>query len=420
MLRPYQLEMIEQLRWQMQRHQKVLGVLPTGGGKTRIFCEIARMAREKGHSVKVLVHRRELVEQTADPSVQTIQSWTPQGEDLVIVDEAHHACARTWHEKLVACPRVLGFTATPQRLDGGGLDVIFDEMVLGPDSAQLIKEGWLSKYRLFAPPGQPGLKGIRKQAGDYSRKQLGEVCKEPKVIAAALKNWRLLGGSRQTIGFCVSVAHMEQVAESFRSAGVSTVTVEGKMPKTLRDQNIEAFRLGVAQVLLSVDLISEGFDVPECSCVLLLRPTQSLGLYLQQVGRGLRPSEKHTVILDCAGNSSRHGMPDDGRVWALTGQKKTREGLVANLPVRVCQQCYSVHKVHLRICPYCGMAHPLSDQIPEERDILLEERLSQQKERRRAVGQARTREQLESIALARGYKSGWVEAILRSRQVRRY
>jgi len=213
---------------------------------------------------------------------------------------------------------------------------------------------------------------------------------------------------------------MEQVAESFRSAGVSTVTVEGKMPKTLRDQSIEAFRLGVAQVLLSVDLISEGFDVPECSCVLLLRPTQSLGLYLQQVGRGLRPSEKHTVILDCAGNSSRHGMPDDGRVWALTGQKKTREGLVANLPVRVCQQCYSVHKVHLRICPYCGMAHPLSDQIPEERDILLEERLSQQKERRRAVGQARTREQLESIALARGYKSGWVEAILRSRQVRRY
>ena len=124
----------------MRSHDKVLTVLPTGGGKTRIFCEIAKAARAKGAHVQVLVHRRELVDQTPDESVCTIQSWQPDGEDLVIVDEAHHACARTWKDKLQQCTKVLGFTATPQRLDGGGLDVVFDEMVVGPTSAQLIDD----------------------------------------------------------------------------------------------------------------------------------------------------------------------------------------------------------------------------------------------------------------------------------------
>lgn len=293
-------------------------------------------------------------------------------------------------------------------------------MVLGPNSAQLIQDGWLSEYRLFAPPGQPTLKGIRKQAGDYNRKQLGNACAEPKVVATALKNWKLLAGGRRTIGFCVSVAHMELVAGAFRSAGLSVAIVEGRMSKKDRDQSIEAFRTGQAQILLSVDLISEGFDVPGCDCVMLLRPTQSLGLYLQQVGRGLRPSAQSAIILDCAGNSARHGMPDDHRIWSLHGKKKERAGLVGDLPVRVCQQCYSVHKPHLRICPYCGANHPLSERIPEERDILLEEKEQKRHTMRRAVGKARTAEELQKIAEERGYKPGWVDAVLRSRRIRRY
>ncbi len=269
----------------------------------------------------------------------TIQSWKPDGEDLVIVDEAHHACARTWKEKLLECPKVLGFTATPQRLDGGGLDVVFDHMVVGPSTAELIRSGWLSQYRIFAPPGH---------------------------------------------------------------------------------EAVAAFRDGRVKLLLSVDLISEGFDVPACDCVLLLRPTHSLGLYLQQVGRALRPSDQDAIILDAAGNSQRHGTPDESRVWKLHGTKKERAGLVADLPVRVCARCYAVHRPHLRTCPYCGYTHPLDSRIPEERDIILKEKAVHAKQMRREVGRARTVEELEAIAKERGYHPAWVDRVLSSRNIRRY
>jgi len=208
---------------------------------------------------------------------------------------------------------------------------------------------------------------------------------------------------------------MEQMEESFRSAGVRVTMIDSKMARARRDGAVAAFRDGVVQVLLSVDLISEGFDAPACDCVLMLRPTASLGLYLQQVGRGLRPGEQHAVILDCAGNAERHGMPDDEHVWSLMGTKKERAGLVPNLPVRVCGQCFGVHKPHLRVCPYCNFHHPLDARIPEEADILLEEKEQLKRSMRRAVGRARTEADLRAIAKERGYHPGWVHRILKSR-----
>ena len=399
----------------MRSHDRVLIVLPTGGGKTRIFCDIAKAARAKGARVQVLVHRRELIDQTPDESVRTIQSWQPSNEDLVIVDEAHHACARTWKDKLQHSAKVLGFTATPQRLDGGGLDVVFDDMVIGPTAAQLIDDGWLSQYKLFCPPGAADLKGVRRIAGDYSRKQLSAVVSQKRVVAAAVKNWMLLAGGRQTIGFCASIAHMTEVKHSFKTAGIKCATIDGKMRKSQRDKTVNEFRDGKITVLLSVDLISEGFDVPACNCVLLLRPTQSLGLHLQQVGRALRPSDQHAVILDAAGNSERHGMPDEQRQWSLKGILKQRAGLVANVPIRVCSSCFGVHKPHLRICPFCGFAHPLDSRIPEERDILLQEKEQKRRRMRRDIGRARTVEDLERIRAEQGYHPGWIDHVLRSR-----
>ncbi len=418
MLRPYQKDLYDRLRVAMRSHDRILGVLPTGGGKTRIFTEIAKAARASGCSVQILVHRRELVEQTPDDSVTTIQSWTPAGEDLVIVDEAHHACARTWKEKLLQCPKVLGFTATPERLDGGGLDVVFQRMEVGADAGHLMRLGYLSPYKIFCPPGQADTKGIRKQGGDYSRKLLAEACSDRKIVAAAVKNWKFLAAGRQTIGFCVSVAHMNLVQEQFLQAGIQCASIEGKMSRTMRDGIVAKFRDGAIQILLSVDLISEGFDVPNCDCVLLLRPTQSLGLHLQQVGRALRPSTQHAVILDCAGNSANFGTPEQLRSWSLQGRTKERKGLVADMPVRVCPQCYGVHKPTLRTCPYCGFNHPLDSRIPEEADIILREMEVKKREMKREIGRARSVDDLERIRIERGYKPGWVEHILRTRNSR--
>jgi len=422
-LRSYQLDLLHNLRFALRSHNRVLAVLPTGGGKTQIFCHIASLARSHGKSVQVLVHRRELLYQTPDPSVETIQSWQPTNIDLVIVDEAHHACARTWLEKLSTCKRILGFTATPQRLDGGGLDVLFDYMVTGPNTKQLIQSGWLSPYKIFCPPDKPDLSSVRKKSGDYNRQQLDKVVSLPKVVAAAVKNWQRFADNRQTIAFCASVAHMHSVASNFKQVGISCDTIDGRLSKSKRDNVIQRFRLGEITVLLSVDLISEGFDVPNCDCVLLLRPTRSLCLHLQQVGRALRPSHQHAVILDAAGNSERLGLPDDDRYWSLQGI--TKQKFTANVPIRTCPQCYYVHKPHLKSCPSCSYLYPLTTRVLKESNVFLQEinqiPTSEIKEiediqlRRRQVNQARTESELQQIAKQRGYKPGWVYKVLQSR-----
>ena len=424
-LRPYQQKMLERLRFSMRAHDKVLAVLPTGGGKTIIFSEIARRAAASGKKVQVLVHRRELLAQAVGKlgdccEVNTIQGWTPAPCDLVIVDEAHHATARSWREKIDAAGgKLLGFTATPQRLDGSGLSTVFDTMVQGPTVRQLILGGFLSSYRLYAPPGRPDLTGIRRVRGDYSRKALGEAVGTRGVVAAALKNWKMYGIGRQTIGFCVSVAHMEQVAATFREAGVRVGTIDGKQTPGARADAVRDFKAGRIQVLLSVELISEGFDCPDADCILMLRPTASLAMYLQQVGRGLRPSSQECLILDCAGNSVKHGMPCADREWSLASERVTRDG-VANVAVRVCSRCFSCHRPGVRVCPFCGFQHPLDSRIPEEREILLQEKKKEAREMRRDVGRARSAEELMELAKRRGYSPKWVDHVLRSRGISRY
>ena len=396
-LRDYQNQMIAELRAACRQHNRVIAVAPTGGGKTVVFGQIASAALARGKNVRVLVHRRELLHQAqrrvAAP-VQTIQSWVPDGEDLIILDEAHHACAKSWGDKLQFCERIIGFTATPQRLDNAGLDSIFDAMVLGPSAASLIAAGWLSRYKIYAPPGGNEFRGV----------------------ANAVKNWLLLAPGRQTIGFCTSVAHMQQTAAAFEAAGIAAGCIDGRMPQPMRDAVVERFRTAQITVLLSVDLISEGFDVPDCDCVLLMRSTKSLAMYLQQVGRGLRPSARECVILDCVGNSSRHGLPDEDRTWSLHGHAKPRNGLVADVPVRVCSQCFSVHAPALRVCPACGFHHPLDARIPEEHELILQERQAA----RREIGRARSEAELRAIAKERGYHPGWVTRMLAARGSHRH
>jgi len=414
-LRNYQQQLWDNLRCAAKRHKRILAVLPTGGGKTRVFCDIAAHARSNGRSVQVLVHRRELVHQTPDPSVTTIQSWQPSDHDLVIVDEAHHAMAKTWKQKLALCPYLLGFTATPQRTDGRGLDDIFDAMVLGPNTETLINGGWLSQYRCFSLPDQPDWSRLtRSTGGDYNTNQLEDLMVDPLCISAAIKNWKHYAAGRQTIAFCVSIPHMKAVAAAFTAAGIHTDTIDGRMARRQRDDIIQRFRDGTTTVLLSVDLISEGFDVPACSCVLLLRRTKSLVLHLQQCGRALRPSDTYAIILDGAGNSLIHGLPDTPRLWSLKGKANRDAG---RLPIRECPECYAVHAIHLKVCPFCGYEHE-----PKPRPIkagatgvMLQELTHQQlKARRQEVAYAMAlplpiaRVELARIAKARGYKMGWV------------
>jgi DNA repair protein RadD len=427
-LRPYQQIFIERLRAAMH-HRRVLGVSPTGSGKTVVFTHIAATAAARGRKVLILVHRRELLQQTISRLledglqvsehgnlwVSTIGRQTTFKPDLLIVDEAHHATSPTWRKRIDEhdCP-TLGFTATPERLDGRGLGDVFNVMVIGPTVAELMRIGALSRYKIFAPP-PPSTKGIRIVAGDFQRSGLSALIDTPKVAYDALRNWQRHAAGRRTIAFGVSVAHAAHIAQSFQAAGVSAESVDGTMAIGERAAVIERFRSGVTTVLVSCELVSEGLDVPECDAILLLRPTKSLGLYLQQVGRGLRPSGQPCIILDCVGSVGIHGCPDDDRDWSLDG--RTKKSTVTGPAIRTCPSCFGVHRP-APSCPYCFHVYVVAPVVPASvaADLVAVDPSIVRAVRRAEVARARSREDLERIAQDRGYKPGWVTVQLAMRE----
>lgn len=454
MLRQYQIDLIEQIRGETKSHRRILAVLPTGAGKTHIFCSIAKLSTQRNNNVLILVHRQELLQQTsarltemdvkhgiiapghkiqhAQVQIASIGSvarrlsqfpWSP---NLVLVDEAHHCTAKSWQTVLNGYPNanIIGWTATPSRLDGRGLGEIFDHLVEGPTIRRLIDLGHLSRYRLYAPPSQVDRSTLRVRGGDYRREEIDELMIRPNVLCEAVANYQRYAAGKRAIAFCSTIRHAEAVRKSFEKANISAAVVDGMLATVDRQERIDSFKSGRHQVLISVDLISEGFDVPGCECVLLLRPTASLSVYLQQIGRALRPSDSEAIILDCAGNSAEHGLPCTERIWSLNGKARSRDMGQQALSVRVCASCYAVFRPAPE-CPYCGHLCVSEREMPREvQEALLEvdvqaaiaADLAQKKKSRAEVGRARTLEELQTIARQRGYRAGWAHAVMKSRK----
>lgn len=453
-LRPYQAEAVEQLRdAYRQRARAPLLVLPTGGGKTVVFSHIAALAVAKSRSVVVLVHRRELVRQasekltaagvvhgviapghaaTADPvqvaSVQTLARRLEQMRQapprLVIIDEAHHAVAGQWRAILDAVPEahLLGVTATPIRSDGAGLGVraggVFDALICGPSIADLMAEKHLVRARVFAPAFAPDLTGIRARGGDYEAAQLAEAMSAPQVVGCALEHYRRHAASLPAVLFAASVRHAEAVAEAFRAAGIRAVAASGTTPPAERDAAIAGLAMGAVEVLCSCDLISEGLDVPAIGAVILLRPTKSLALYLQQVGRGLRPADgkAELVVLDHAGNSLTHGLPDAPRRWSLDGLGQTPPPS-GRANKTFCPSCAAVVPRGADACGDCGAplrlaATPVLPGAGTLAEVTADAAARVAALRSRPVfdllREARSVADLAAIQRARGYKPAWV------------
>lgn len=452
-LRRYQQQAIEDLRNAYRAGSRSpLLCLPTGGGKTVILATIAAQAAAKGRQVLILVHRRELIHQTASKlqwagldhgiiaaghpatdhavqvaSVQTLvrrlsrMAWHPS---LVIIDEAHHAAAGSWRQILDHWSNAyrLGVTATPCRLDGRGLGEAFDQLVLGPSVADLISAGFLSPARIYAPPVVADLSGIRRRAGDYANDQVAAAMDRPTVTGDAIAHYQRLAGGQQAIAFCCNVAHAVSVCDAFKTAGISAAVLLGNT--TDRDQVVAQYAAGTIRVLVTVDVVSEGFDVPAASCAILLRPTQSLGLYLQQVGRVLRPApgKPHALILDHVGNVPRHGFPDDPREWSLAEGVVRSRGTAAP-SVRTCPQCYAAFKPQ-PICPVCGAQcapirstkiRQLMGELKELKREQVQQRIAERDRAKRERQAARTLPQLLALAKERGYSPGWAYRIHQAR-----
>ena len=459
-LRPYQQTIVDKLRdAYRQGFRAPILSSPVASGKMVMFAFITEGAAAMGKRVTILTHRRELLLQgsrglmeigvphgiiapghsmtrdnvqvaSKDSLVRRLDRV--QAPDLIVLDESHHCVnGSTWGKILDAYPsaKLLGVTATPSRLDGRGLGVksggYFDTMVHGPSVGKLIELGFLSRPVVYAPPIQYETKGMRKRFGDYVASDVAERLDKPTITGCAVQHYQRICPGVPAIAFCASVAHAEHVAEQFNAAGIDSVSVDGTLPDAVRRSRIDDLASGGIKVLASCDLISEGLDIPVVTAAILLRPTQSTGLFIQQVGRAMRihPGKKNAIILDHVGNTHQHGLPDEEREWSLDGDNNGKRAEAGEVnPYVQCDNCYRMYtRLELK-CPECGHERTVQQRELEQIEGELEEIREVERKKiqlRREEGMCGSLEELKELGRARGYKPGWAWIRWQSRQRRR-
>jgi DNA repair protein RadD len=388
-----------------------LGVLPTGGGKTFVFSRIASLVNQ---AVCAIAHRGELVAQIStalaregvrhrvvgpaalarrctaahldelgrdfvqpnarivvagvDTLIKTDPSepWLQQ-IGLWIQDEAHHVLQdNKWGKaaKLFPNARGLGVTATPIRADGKGLgkhaDGLFEEMFVGPTMRELIDQGYLTDYKIYAPPNDLDLSSVAISAGgDFNHDQVAAARKKSRITGDVVQHYLRLARGKRGVTFDTDVESATKTAQAFREAGVPAEVVHGGTPAAIRADVLRRFARGEILQLVNVDLFGEGFDLPAIEVVSFARPTMSFALFAQQFGRALRilAGKSWAIIIDHVGNTLRHGLPDAARVWSLDRRERRGSSRPNDIiPTRVCLNvaCNGVYERVHPSCPYCG------------------------------------------------------------------
>ena len=452
----FQERAVDQLRDAIREYGSALYVGPTGSGKTVIAGEIARLASAKGRRTLLLVHRRELVKQSLDtlasacPGLEigveapgwTSVPWAPlqvasvytlarRGydiePDIIMVDEAHHARAATWTKVLARYPnaKLIGLTATPERLDGKGLGAHFATMVMGPSIKALVAQSHLAPTRTLRIPQSIRLDGLkRNRSGDYQKDELGKRVTD-RVVADAVSAYMRYAWRRPAIFFGIDRAHSQRVCEGLRAEGIRAEHVDGDDTSGRRDHVIGGLRSGAIQVVGNCDLISEGFDAPGCEVVMLGAHTSSVTRYLQAAGRPMRWLEgKEALCLDLAGISYELGLPDELREWSLEdGEVKDRKQQQRH--PHECAQCATVF--YGQTCPHCQYRAPQAEVEAVETELVVAqprpvrskpvpkvkraELWSELAAARRAPD---VRRAVEDIGRKHGYKPSWAGYILRA------
>lgn len=426
-LRPYQAKAKEDIygAWD-QGFVNTLAVLPTGAGKTVLFSEIIK--EHQGASCAI-AHRQELVSQISlalardkvrhriigpksvvklcvnlhmlelgasyyDPSstcaVAGVDTLVRRGDELngwlesvtlCVQDEAHHVLeSNKWGTAFKMFPNAkgLGVTATPLRADGKGLgrhvDGLFDTMVEGPGMRDLIEMGFLTEYRVFAPPSdfvRPGAEAIG-TTGDFSHVKLKAAVKKSHIVGDVVTHYQRIAPGKLGVTFTDSVETATEIAAQFNAAGVPAAVVSAKTPDAERIAILRRFKNRELLQLVNVDLFGEGFDLPAIEVVSMARATESYALYVQQFGRALRllDGKLFALIIDHVGNVERHGLPDARREWTLDRREKRGKSKASDaIPVRACPACTAVYERIYNACPFCGhIMAPAARTGPEQVD----------------------------------------------------
>ena len=424
-LRPYQAEIIRQARQEFAAgNRRVLIVAPCGAGKTVLAVFMCHEHVARGGRVLYLAHRRELLEQaekTLAPldgiTVMSVQTAARRTETLpeptmIVLDECHHAAAKTWQTVIQAFPTayLVGLTATPVRLDGKGLGDCFDVMSQGVTAEWLIENNYLAPYKYYSVPTLD-TSGLKKKRGEFQAADVEALFdgQESRIEGDVVKHYRRLAEGQQAICYCPSVKISCDYAARFNAQGIRAAHLDGDLSRAERDDIVERFRQHEIQILCNVDLLGEGFDVPDCSVVIMLRPTASLSLYIQQSMRGMRYRPgKTAIIIDHVANYKRHGAPDESREWNLQGKFKRKQNGGDAVKARECPECYAMLRGAPDVCPECGhVFEPESRKEMEENAMSELELIEFKKKRKMEERCARSLEDYLRIARERGYKPGW-------------
>lgn len=397
--------------------------MPCGGGKTVMFAYMAREHVKKGGYVHFYVHRRELLDQTIETFekanipmdniyVGTVQRRTAHDipPTLIVFDEATHATAKQWTNIINRYPDafIVGLTATPIRLDGRNLADIFDILIEGVNADWLIENNYLAPYDYYAPK----LNSIsyddfvyNASGTEFDNVAIGDIMLKRKIYGDIYK---YIDPVRKTIIYSPSVAFSQ-------SLGITHL--DGTTPAKKRREIVSKFKSGEIMAITNVDLFGEGFDVPDAEVIILLRPTQSLALFIQQTMRGMRyKPDKRATIYDLVGNVFTHGLPTEYDNWQLdAGRVINKRGGADEVLVRECKKCYLIYRGNNRICPYCGHDNGKTQAEIKQEQIELERIESINK--RREVGRRQTLEDLIELGKKRGYKNphGWAYYIMKGR-----
>lgn len=449
-LRGYQQELIDRIRQSLASgHHHIIVQSPPRTGKTVVMAEIARRTTDKGNRVCFIIHRKEVLEQAKatfqEQGVNSdlleagmVQSLTRhvdtmQAPEVILIDEAHHALAKSYTRILEAFPQayVLLFTATPVRTGRNQLDQIADDIIVGKSIKELTSQGFLAPFKYYAAKDKDvdDKKLRRSSTGDYVTASIEDAVSH-KIYSHTVDEYLAKADGKQAVVYTYSVEAANHLASEFNARGITAEAIDATTPTLVRDTAVQRFRDQQLKLLVNVNLFTEGIDLPNVDCVIMVRPTMSLALYMQFSMRCLNPRPgKVATIIDQVGNWERFGLPNSDRDWEVLSKSKASPAKSlkrGGVQVLQCPDCFGVvekSEVEDNACPLCGY-NPLvkkrgyaeqkaelteiteSDQVKRIKKIISDQVMLNVANKR--VDQLQSRKEFEAYAKLHGYKPGWV------------